>query len=198
MTAIEKKTRAVELPTKFGNFRAISYQDDSKGEHLALIKHDVKGQENVLVRIHSQCLTGDTLGSLRCDCGEQLEQSFAQIKKEGGVLIYLAQEGRGIGLFNKITAYTLQDQGMDTVEANIKLGFGEDDREYGIAAEILKDIGVSTVRLLTNNPKKLEGLTRYGIRVVERVPIVVEPNAVNQAYLRTKQKKLGHQLERQA
>ena len=187
-----QKSPPAHLPTSYGQFTVIGYKD-SHGEHLALIKGKIA--QTPLVRIHSQCLTGDTLKSLRCDCGEQLNQSLKMIAKEGGILLYLQQEGRGIGLFNKIAAYHHQDQGLDTVEANKKLGFNDDDRDYGIAANILKDLGISSIKLLTNNPQKVQGLEKAGIRVVQRIPLLVVPNSMNAKYLAIKQKKLGHHLE---
>ena len=187
-----QKSPSAHLQTAYGLFRVIAYKDH-QGEHLAAIKGKLK--ENPLVRIHSQCLTSDALKSLRCDCGDQLEQSLKMIAKEGGILLYLQQEGRGIGLFNKIIAYHHQDQGMDTVEANHKLGFKDDDREYSIAADILKDLGIKSIKLLTNNPRKIDGLEKAGITVVERVPLLIIPNKANKNYLLVKKKKLGHQLE---
>ncbi|MBI4147334.1 GTP cyclohydrolase II [Candidatus Woesearchaeota archaeon] len=186
-----KKSPVADLPTSYGQFKVIAYKDVD-GEHLALIKGKIK--KTPFIRIHSQCVTGDALTSLRCDCGEQLSQSMKIIAKEGGILLYLQQEGRGIGLFNKIAAYHHQDHGLDTVEANVKLGFKEDARDYTIAAEILKDLGVDSIRLLTNNPRKIKGLQLAGIKVVERVPLLINPNDVNVGYLSVKQKKLGHEL----
>src|ERR671919_2255347 len=182
-----------DLPTTFGDFRVIGYRSlvDAK-HHLALVKGDVDGVEDVLVRMHSECLTGDTFHSLRCDCGEQLESSLAQIEREGrGALVYLAQEGRGIGLLNKLRAYELQDTGLDTVDANLELGLPVDLRKYGIGAQILVDLGLTSIRLLTNNPKKVIGLEGYGLSVSEQVPIVPPPNAHNERYLRAKRDKLG-------
>ena len=186
-----------ELDSAYGGkFRAIAYRnkvDDS--EHMALVRGRPRRDEAVLVRVHSQCLTGDVLGSRRCDCGEQLEAAVRMIAEAGrGVLVYLHQEGRGIGLANKIRAYALQDRGLDTVEANLELGFTDDPRDYGISAQILRDLGISSVKLLTNNSRKISGLTSYGIEVTERVPIEALPHALNIGYLRTKRAKLGHIL----
>lgn len=186
-----------ELESEHGGmFRAIAYRNKvDETEHLALVRGRLRPDEPALVRVHSQCLTGDVLGSRRCDCGEQLVASLKAIADHGrGILVYLHQEGRGIGLANKIRAYALQDQGLDTVEANLELGFDDDQRDYGISAQILRDLGVSRIRLMTNNERKISGLRRYGIEVVERVALEVEPHAGNIAYLRTKQAKLGHLL----
>jgi 3,4-dihydroxy 2-butanone 4-phosphate synthase/GTP cyclohydrolase II len=190
---------AVRLPTDFGEFQAVAFREKLTGKtHVALVKGDVDGAENVLVRVHSECLTGDVFHSLRCDCGEQLEHALAQIESEGsGVLLYMAQEGRGIGLLNKLRAYELQEQGLDTVEANVELGFPVDARDYGIGNQILADLGLTTIRILTNNPKKLTGIDGFGLTVVEQVPIEVVPRDENRAYLATKRAKLGHRLHHQ-
>jgi 3,4-dihydroxy 2-butanone 4-phosphate synthase/GTP cyclohydrolase II len=185
----------VNFPTRYGEFRLCLYESKIRsGEnHVAIMKGKVNDTEPVLVRVHSECLTGDTFGSLRCDCGEQLHTALAKIEKEdSGILIYLRQEGRGIGLANKILAYKLQDEGKDTVEANEALGFKPDLREYWMAAQILKNIGIKQVRLLTNNPRKVNDLNKYGIKVVERIPMAAKPNPANEKYLRTKREKLGH------
>jgi len=198
MKLIEKKS-AARLPTKYyGDFTIQVYEDNKGLQHVALVKGDVKGKENILVRVHSECFTGDLLHSLRCDCGEQLESALRQIDKEGlGVLLYLKQEGRGIGLLNKIKAYELQDQGLDTVEANEKLGFKADERDYTIGAQILADLGLTTIRLLTNNPKKIIGLEKYGLKIVKRIPLIIEPNETNRKYLNVKKEKLGHLLDKE-
>jgi 3,4-dihydroxy 2-butanone 4-phosphate synthase/GTP cyclohydrolase II len=190
---------AVRLPTELGEFTAIAFRETLTGKtHVALVKGAVDGAENVLVRVHSECLTGDVFHSLRCDCGEQLEQALKQIEAEGrGVLLYMAQEGRGIGLLNKLRAYELQEQGLDTVEANVELGFPADARDWGIGNQILADLGLTTIRILTNNPKKLTGLDGFGLTVVEQVPIEVPPNAENARYLAAKRDKLGHRLHHQ-
>src|SRR5262245_8258375 len=182
------------IRTPVGEFETIAYRSEvDPYEHVALVRGEVAGDEPVVVRIHSQCLTGDVFGSLRCDCGDQLQQAFVQIaREERGVLIYLRQEGRGIGLGNKIRAYALQDRGRDTVQANLDLGFKEDLRDYGIAAQILRELGVSRARLLTNNPRKIAGLQRYGVQVVERIALESTPHDDNIDYLRTKREKLGH------
>lgn len=187
---------ATRLPTKYGDFTAVAYEDLVEHAcHIALVKGEVNTEEPVLVRVHSQCLTGDVFGSTRCDCGEQLAAALQQIEAEGrGVLLYMRQEGRGIGLVNKLFAYRLQDQGKDTVEANEALGFPADLRDYGIGAQILADLGIKKLRLLTNNPRKIAGLEGYGLEVVERIPIEISPNANNERYLRTKKQKLGHLL----
>ncbi len=190
------KVAQANLPTKYGQFSAIAYKSTiDPDQHVALVKGDIAGDEPVMVRVHSECLTGDVFGSLRCDCGEQIEMALRAIAEEGrGVLLYMRQEGRGIGLHNKIAAYALQDKGLDTVEANEKLGFPADLRDYGIGAQILVDLGLKNIKLLTNNPKKVVGLEGYGLHVVETVPLRVNPNPVNLRYLKTKQKKLGHTL----
>jgi 3,4-dihydroxy 2-butanone 4-phosphate synthase/GTP cyclohydrolase II len=187
------------LPTAFGDFSAIGYRSlvDDK-HHVAMVKGEVDGEKDVLVRVHSECLTGDVFHSLRCDCGEQLEAALATIEREGrGVLLYLSQEGRGIGLLNKLKAYKLQEDGLDTVEANMKLGLPADLRDYGIGAQILVDLGLTSIRILTNNPKKIHGLEGYGLSVSEQVPIEAVPNSHNEAYLRAKRDKLGHALHHQ-
>ncbi len=194
-----RKLEETDLPTSRGHFRLHVYEDTIRGDHhVALVKGDVVGGEPVLVRAHSQCLTGDTFGSARCDCGEQLRRSMEMIEKEGrGVVLYiLNHEGRGIGLANKIRAYAMQDEGADTVEANRRLGFKPDQRDYGIGAQILVALGVRRLRLITNNPRKFVGLTGYGLEIVERVPLEIEPNACNLRYLKTKKEKMGHILDR--
>ena len=195
---VERQT-SVRLPTAYGEFTAVAFRETLTGKHhVALVKGDVAGAENVLVRVHSECLTGDVFHSLRCDCGEQLEHALGRIEVEGtGVLLYLSQEGRGIGLLNKLRAYELQEQGLDTVEANLRLGFAADGREYGIGSQILADLGLSTIRVLTNNPKKISGISGFGLEVVEQVPIRMPPNAENRRYLDTKREKLGHTLHHQ-
>jgi 3,4-dihydroxy 2-butanone 4-phosphate synthase/GTP cyclohydrolase II len=187
----------VHMPTSFGTFRAIAYSNEvDRNLHIALVKGDIKPGEKVMVRVHSECLTGDVFGSKRCDCGEQLHKAMRKISKEGkGVVLYMRQEGRGIGLENKLKSYELQDSGLDTVEANIQLGFKADLRDYGIGAQMLVDLGVRDMKLITNNPKKIVGLEGYGLRVVERVPLETSPNEKNIRYLKTKKKKLGHMLK---
>lgn len=190
---IEKVSEA-DMPTKYGNFTAHGYQNKITGEHhIALTLGDILEEKPVLVRVHSECLTGDVFGSLRCDCGEQLDEAMRQIAAEGrGILLYMRQEGRGIGLLNKLKAYHLQDKGMDTVEANNALGFPADLREYGIGAMILADLGAKELRLMTNNPKKISGIFGFGLKVIERIPIVINPNKDNRFYLDTKVRKMGH------
>jgi 3,4-dihydroxy 2-butanone 4-phosphate synthase/GTP cyclohydrolase II len=194
-----ERTSSVRLPTEYGEFTAVAFREKLTGKkHVALVKGDVAGAHDVLVRVHSECLTGDVFHSLRCDCGEQLEQALLQIGAEDrGVLLYMAQEGRGIGLLTKLRAYQLQEKGLDTVEANLELGFPEDAREWGIGNQILADLGLSTIRILTNNPKKISGLEGYGLTVTEQVPIEVPPNAENRRYLATKREKLAHRLHHQ-
>jgi 3,4-dihydroxy 2-butanone 4-phosphate synthase/GTP cyclohydrolase II len=191
---IVKRQVEVNMPTKWGNFKLIDYSVETNGqEHLVLVKGDWKKDEPVLVRMHSSCVTGDIFGSCRCDCGAQLQNSMEMIEKEGrGVIVYLNQEGRGIGLLNKLKAYKLQEQGLDTVEANVELGFKVDERDYGVGAQILRDLGVRKIKLMTNNPKKRAGLIGYGLEIVENVPIVISSNPHNEKYLKTKKDKLGH------
>jgi len=188
-----------DMPTKFGQFAAYGYRSLIDGQqHVALVCGEVAGKENVLVRVHSECLTGDVFGSFRCDCGEQLERALSQIAQEGsGVLLYLAQEGRGIGLLNKLRAYELQEQGYDTVDANLHLGFPSDSRDYSVGYQILADLGLTSIRVLTNNPRKLEGLEGFGLTVSEHLPIEAEPNTFNAEYLRTKRVRMGHTLHHQ-
>ncbi len=191
-----EKGEEVDMPTIYGHFKLIPFRQTSNGlEHMALIKGEWKHDEPVLVRVHSSCATGDILGSMRCDCGEQLHKSMQMIEKEGkGVVVYMQQEGRGIGLMNKIAAYKLQEKGMDTVEANVHLGFKPDERDYGCGAQILRELGVSKMRLLTNNPTKRVGLEAYGLEIVENVPIEIEPNEYDYKYLQTKKLRMGHNL----
>ncbi|MHB1361966.1 MAG: bifunctional 3,4-dihydroxy-2-butanone-4-phosphate synthase/GTP cyclohydrolase II [Thermoleophilia bacterium] len=194
-----ERVAEARLPTRYGDFRAIGYRSLLDGEeHVALVKGDVDGAENVLIRVHSECLTGDVFHSMRCDCGEQLNHALRMIEEEGmGVLLYMSQEGRGIGILNKLRAYELQERGRDTVEANEELGFPADLRDYGIGAQILVDLGLTTIRQMTNNPKKLKGLEGYGLKIVERVPIEMPPQCENVAYLATKKAKMGHILHHQ-
>jgi 3,4-dihydroxy 2-butanone 4-phosphate synthase / GTP cyclohydrolase II len=195
---VERMT-TVQMPTAYGDFTAVAFRETLTGKHhVALVKGDVDGADNVLVRVHSECLTGDVFHSLRCDCGEQLEQALGQIAaEEHGVLLYMAQEGRGIGLLNKLRAYELQENGFDTVEANLELGFQPDMRDYGIGNQILAELGLTTIRILTNNPKKITGIEGFGLQVVEQVPIETTPTPQNARYLATKRDKLGHKLHHQ-
>jgi 3,4-dihydroxy 2-butanone 4-phosphate synthase/GTP cyclohydrolase II len=192
-----QRVAEAKLPTPYGEFTVIAYKSQTDpAEHLALVTGDVATDEPILVRVHSQCLTGDVFHSMRCDCGEQIEMAMKLIAKEGrGVVLYMRQEGRGIGIHNKIKAYALQDKGLDTVEANLSLGFEPDLRDYGIGAQILADLGVRNMRLMTNNPKKMSGLESYGLKITETVPLTTQPNRYNRRYLQTKQKKLGHLLQ---
>jgi 3,4-dihydroxy 2-butanone 4-phosphate synthase/GTP cyclohydrolase II len=194
--SIIEKGEKVRLPTLKGDFEFIPFRQKSNGiEHAALVKGTWTKDEPVLVRLHSSCFTGDIFGSMRCDCGPQLQKAMEMVEAEGkGVVIYLSQEGRGIGLLNKIKAYRLQDEGMDTIEANLELGFGEDERDYGVGASIMHELGLGKVRLISNNPVKRAGLEGYGIRIVETIPLVIESNPHNQFYLETKANKMGHEL----
>lgn len=193
---VEKGVR-VNMPTAYGKFKLIPFRQISNGlEHVALIKGEWEKDEPILVRVHSSCITGDIFGSMRCDCGEQLHKAMQMIEKEGkGVIVYMNQEGRGIGLMNKIKAYKLQEEGMDTVDANLHLGFDADERDYGVGAQILREVGVSKIRLMSNNPVKRIGLEAYGLTIVENVPIEVQPNAINTFYMETKKHKMGHNLK---
>ena len=186
-----------ELPTRFGNFHIVAFENNRDGkEHVAITKGDVIGASDVPVRLHSECLTGDVMGSLRCDCRDQLEAALKKIgKMERGIVLYLRQEGRGIGLINKIRAYSLQDQGLDTVEANLALGFRDDERDYAVAAHMLMSLKIESVQLMTNNPKKINQLTQYGIKVNGRIPHIMEPNEYNRFYLETKAEKSGHMID---
>ncbi len=191
-----EKVAEAELPSKYGHFRIHAYESKLDGKcHLAIMKGDVRGKQDVLVRVHSECLTGDALGSMRCDCGEQLETALKRIEAEGcGVVLYMRQEGRGIGLANKMRAYALQDQGKDTVEANVLLGFAPDERDYGIGAQILADLGLTSIRLMTNNPAKRAGLEGYGLTISQRVPLIMPVNEYDKKYMKVKSSKMGHIL----
>jgi len=194
---MESKIRrkgTAKLPTKYGDFTAFVFEDNKGLDHIALIKGNIKNKK-VLVRVHSECLTGDVFHSKRCDCNQQLDKALKMIGKKGGVLLYLRQEGRGIGLLNKIKAYSLQDNGMDTVEANEKLGFKADARDYTVGVQILADLGIKKMKLMTNNPNKIEGLEKYGIKIVKRIPLIIKPTLTNKKYLKAKKEKLGHYLE---
>ena len=195
---IIRRVAVTELPTKYGMFKLFAYENDIDDQcHLAIVKGEVEGKKDVLVRVHSECLTGDVLGSLRCDCGDQLHKALSMIEKEGqGVVVYMRQEGRGIGLANKIKAYALQDKGLDTVEANVALGFAPDMRDYGLGAEIMTDLGLSSIRLITNNPAKRAGLDGHGIKITETVPIEIAANKFNAKYLSCKRLKMGHVLRK--
>jgi 3,4-dihydroxy 2-butanone 4-phosphate synthase/GTP cyclohydrolase II len=188
----------VDMPTKYGDFKLVAFREKSNGsEHLALIKGTWEKNEPIMVRVHSSCFTGDILGSFRCDCGEQLHNAMQMVDKEGkGAILYMNQEGRGIGLVNKLKAYQLQEQGMDTVEANLHLGFAMDQRDYGVGAQILRYLDITRLRLISNNPKKRAGLSGYGIEIVDTVPIEIAPNPHNEKYLETKRDKLGHEILR--
>ncbi len=192
-----EKGVTVNLPTEYGNFKLIPFRQKSNGlEHVALIKGEFSEDEPVLVRVHSSCVTGDIFGSKRCDCGQQLHEAMLKIEKEGkGALIYMNQEGRGIGLFNKIKAYKLQEEGMDTVEANLELGFEDDERDYGVGAQIIRELGIRKLRLMTNNPVKRIGLEGYGLEIIENVPLEIEPNEHNQFYMKTKKLRMGHDFQ---
>ncbi len=187
----------VQLPTQFGDFRIVPFRQKSNGvEHVALIKGSWLPDEPVLTRVHSSCMTGDIFGSLRCECGDQLHKAMEMIEKEGkGVVVYMLQEGRGIGLLNKIAAYKLQDKGLDTVEANLHLGFNADERDYGVGAQILRNLGVTKMKLITNNPVKRVGLEGFGLEVAEVIPLEIKPNKYNQRYLKTKRDRMGHHLQ---
>lgn len=192
-----KRAAAANLPTAFGNFKIVGFENEiTKEHHVALVKGDISAEDEVIVRVHSECLTGDAFGSLKCDCGEQLHSALSKIEEEGrGILVYLRQEGRGIGLINKIKAYHLQDEGLDTVEANLALGFAEDLRDYGVGAQMLSSLGVHKIKLMTNNPLKLAGLDGYGLEIVDRIPIQLNHNERNIDYMKTKKEKMGHILK---
>ena len=194
--SIIERGETADMPTEWGHFRITAFRQKSNGlEHMALTKGEWTPDEPVLLRVHSSCATGDILGSQRCDCGAQLHEAMRMIEKEGrGAIIYLNQEGRGIGLFNKINAYKLQEEGLDTVDANLHLGFGVDERDYGVGASIIRELGIKHMRLMTNNPLKRAGLEGYGLRIDEIVPIVIEPNPYNERYLETKQNRMHHKL----
>ncbi|MBL0884302.1 MAG: GTP cyclohydrolase II, partial [Chitinophagaceae bacterium] len=186
----------VDMPTKYGQCKLVAFKEKMTGaEHLALVKGEWQSEEAVLTRVHSSCFTGDILGSFRCDCGEQLQKAMQMVDAEGkGVILYMNQEGRGIGLINKLKAYKLQEEGMDTVEANLHLGFGMDERDYGVGAQILRSLGITKLKLMSNNPRKRAGLKGYGLEIVDIVPIEIAPNPHNEKYLKTKRDKLGHEI----
>ncbi|MBI2140482.1 GTP cyclohydrolase II [Candidatus Woesearchaeota archaeon] len=190
-----QRTAQANIPTEFGEFSCIVYEINHSENHVALIKGDVKGKKGVLVRVHSQCLTGDVFHSVKCDCGKQLERAMHEIAAHGGVLLYLQQEGRGIGLSNKIKAYALQEKGYDTVEANTKLGFHADERDYTLASCILKDLGIASIKLMTNNPDKISSLEENGIKVIERIPLIVPETKYSAKYFKAKKEKMGHLLD---
>ena len=195
MKNILRRKETANLPTKYGEFKAVVYEFKHELHHIALIKGKISKDKKILVRVHSECLTGDVFSSIRCDCRQQLEKSLQIIGKKGGIILYLRQEGRGIGLLNKIRAYALQDKGMDTVEANEKLGFKADARDYTLGVQMLADLGVKKIDLMTNNPRKVEGFEKYGIHIAHRVPLIIKPGTKNRKYLKAKKDKLGHFLE---